>query len=108
MQPSPVRGEIWLIDLRMAQKARPGLILSVAFLDHERAVVTYVPRTTAIRGTRFEISHQARGFAPGVFDPQGIGSVPTAKLIRRLDSLDRAMVEKVETSVKRWLGMAAL
>lgn len=56
------RGEIWLADLGLVQKARPCLILSVAFLDHERAVVSYVPRTTARRNTRFEVPHQARGF----------------------------------------------
>ena len=55
MPPSALRGEIWLVDLGMAQKARPGLILSVAFLDQERAVVTYVPRTTSARATRFEV-----------------------------------------------------
>jgi mRNA interferase MazF len=76
MPPSAVRGEVWLIDLGMTQKARPGLILSVAFLDHERAVVTYVPRTTSVRGTRFEVLHQARGFAPGAFDARESGAFP--------------------------------
>jgi mRNA interferase MazF len=47
------RGDIWLVDLGLVQKARPVLILSVEFLEHERAVVTYVPRTTSKRGTRF-------------------------------------------------------
>jgi hypothetical protein len=72
------RGEIWLIDLGMVAKTRPALILSVAFDDRERAVFTYVPRTTVLRGTRFEVPHTARGFDPGGFDPggfdaQGIG-----------------------------------
>jgi mRNA interferase MazF len=34
------RGEIWIVDLGMAAKPRPALILSVAALDHERALVT--------------------------------------------------------------------
>jgi mRNA-degrading endonuclease toxin of MazEF toxin-antitoxin module len=70
------RGEIWLVDLGMVQKTRPVVILSVAYLDHERAVVTYVPRTTLLRNTRFEIPHQARGFDPGAFDAQGLGVFP--------------------------------
>ena len=37
------RGELWVIDLGMVQKSGPCLILSINFLDHERAVVTYVP-----------------------------------------------------------------
>jgi hypothetical protein len=28
---------------------------------------------------RFEVPHPARGFAPGVFDAQGIGNIPTVK-----------------------------
>lgn len=43
--PKANRGEIWQIDLGMAQKPRPCLVLSVEYLDHERAVVTYVSRT---------------------------------------------------------------
>jgi hypothetical protein len=33
------RAELWVIDLGMAQKTRPCLVLSINFLDHERAVV---------------------------------------------------------------------
>jgi mRNA interferase MazF len=99
------RGEIWQVDLGLVQKTRPVLILSVDFLDHERAVVTYVPRTTAQRGTRFEVPHQARNFEPGVFDAQGIGSIPTAKLVRQLATADAATVRAVEDAVKAWLAL---
>jgi mRNA-degrading endonuclease toxin of MazEF toxin-antitoxin module len=37
--PKARRGELWVIDLGMAQKTRPCLILSIDYLDHERAVV---------------------------------------------------------------------
>src|SRR5277367_4239420 len=100
------RGEIWLVDLGMVQKTRPVVILSVAFLDHERAVVTYVPRTTSIRNTRFEVPHQARGFGPGAFDTQGLGGVPVTKLIRPLGALDATTVREVEIAVKSWLGLS--
>jgi len=103
--PAPRRGEIWTVDLGMVQKTRPAVILSVAFLDHERAVVTYVPRTTVPRGTRFEVAHQARGFEPGVFDAQGLGGVPVSKLIRALDVLDSATLKEIELAVKRWLNL---
>ena len=53
------RGERWLIDLGLVQKTRPCLVLSIEFLDHERAVVTYIPRTTHLRQTRFEVPHRA-------------------------------------------------
>ena len=99
------RGEIWLIDLGLVQKTRPCLVLSIAFLDHERAVVTYVPRTTSIRRTRFEVQHQMRGFEAGAFDAQGIGSIPAVKLERRIGIIEAAVLEKVETVVKLWLAL---
>src|SRR5580658_511228 len=99
------RGEIWLVDLGMVQKTRPVVILSVAFLDHERAMVTYVPRTTLLRHTRFEVPHPARGFDPGAFDAQGLGGVPVTKLIRQLGTLDATIVRAVEIAVKSWLGL---
>jgi len=99
------RGEIWLVDLGMVQKTRLAVILSVAFLDHERAVVTYVPRTAMVRGTRFEVDHQVRGFDAGVFDAQGLGGVPVTKLVRNLGVLDSATFEQVEVAVKNWLGL---
>jgi len=99
------RGDLWLVDLGMAQKTRPVLILSVEFLDHERAVVTYVPRTTSKRGTRFEVPHQAKGFDAGAFDAQGIGSIPTVKLVRQLGTADATTLRGVEVVVKAWLAL---
>jgi mRNA interferase MazF len=99
------RGDIWLVDLGMAQKTRPVLILSVDFLDHERAVVTYVPRTTSKRGTRFEVPHHYKGFEEGAFDAQGIGSIPAVKLVRYLGVADAAAVRGVESAVKAWLAL---
>jgi len=104
--PDARRGELWLIDLGMVQKARPCLILSIAYLDHERAVVTYIPRTTRLRGTRFEVSHQARGSEPGAFDAQGIGGVPVVKLVRRLGVVEPGVILQVEEALKRWLNLA--
>jgi mRNA interferase MazF len=44
------RGEIWIIDLGMAAKLRPCVILSVPLRDDEKAVVTYVARTIRVSG----------------------------------------------------------
>jgi mRNA interferase MazF len=99
------RGEIWLADLGMAQKVRPAVVLSVAYLDHERALVTYVPRTTSLRQTRFEVAHQARGFDPGAFDAQSIVSMPPARFIRRIAVLDANTLAKVEDALCAWLAL---
>lgn len=99
------RGEIWLVDLGLAQKVRPALVLSVSYQDHERALITYVPRTTSLRDTRFEVPHVGRGFAPGAFDAQSIGTMPAAKLIRRIAVLDAGTLIEVEDSVRAWLNL---
>ncbi len=99
------RGEIWLVDLGMIAKTRPVLILSVAYDDRERAVLTFVPRTTSVRGTRFEVPHAARGFDAGAFDAQGLAGVPAVQLIRRLGAIDGPTLAQIETAVKGWLGL---
>jgi len=100
------RGEVWLVDLGMVAKTRPVLILSVAYNDQERALVTFIPRTTNVRGTRFEVPHHGRGYDTGAFDAQGIATVPAAQLIRRLGAIDGPTLTQIETSVKRWLGLS--
>jgi mRNA interferase MazF len=99
------RGEIWLVDLGMVAKTRPALLLSVPYADNERAVVTFVPRTTALRGTRFEVPHVARGFEAGGFDAQGVATVPVAHLVRRLGVIDGPTLVQIEDAVKRWLAL---
>src|ERR1700692_1450885 len=79
VMPKARRGEIWIADLGMVAKVRPVLILSVEYQGNERAVVTYVIRTTSVRGTQYEVPHEARGMPAGAFDAQGIASIPDVK-----------------------------
>jgi mRNA interferase MazF len=83
------------------------VILSVPILDGEKAVVTYVARTTQRQGGRFEIEHHAPHFLPGVFDAQNIGTVPAVKLMRFLARLTDEKFAEVEATVQRWLGFAS-
>ena len=46
---SPRRGEVWLVDLGMAAKVRPALVISIPAEDTDRALVTLVPHTTSPR-----------------------------------------------------------
>ena len=84
MPPNPSRGEVWLVDLGMAAKTRPCLILSVPIGDADRALATLVPHTTSTRGSRFEVSINLGFLRPGAFDAQNLVTIPTAKLLRRL------------------------
>lgn len=49
----PKRGEVWLVDLGMAAKVRPCLVMSVALQESDRALVTLVPHTPSVRSSRF-------------------------------------------------------
>lgn len=102
--PKARRGEIWIADLGMVAKVRPVLILSVEYQDNERAVVTYVIRTTRIRGTQYEVPHEARGMPAEAFDAQGLASIPDVKLERRLGVINEETLTKVEDAVCAWLG----
>lgn len=53
----PERGEVWLVDLGLAGKSRPCLVISNAVPSlNERALVVVIPHTMALRGSRFELS----------------------------------------------------
>ena len=101
---SPQRGEVWLVDLGLAAKVRP-LVLSVAVEDTDRALVTLVPHTTSLRGSRFEVPLPVRFLRPGGFDAQSLVTVPLAKLVRRLGRLDPQQRAAVERGVSAWLGL---
>jgi len=103
-----IRGEIWMIDLGLAAKPRPAVILSVPFRENEKSVVTYVARTTQLRGGRFEVAHAAPHFLPGAFDAQNLGTIPVVKLMRRLGQLSPADLARVEGAVRQWLGLTAV
>jgi len=102
------RGEIWQADLGYAGKVRPVLILSIEYNDEERAIVTYVPRTTSVwEKGRFDVPHRARGMREGAFAVQLIGSIPRAKYERRIGAVTPEVLAEVEKAVKLWLGLGS-
>lgn len=98
------RGEVWLVDLGYSGKVRPVLILSVQPGTQDRALVSYVIRTTSVRGSNYEVPHQARGMKSGAFDAQGLGTTDRSHFIRRLGQLDEATLALVEGRVRAWLA----
>ena len=103
--PSADRGSVWIVDLGMAAKVRPCLVLSVPIDPQDRVLVTVVAHTTSVQGTRFEVDIKTTFLKPGVFDGQQILTVPLAKLYRKLGDLTTDQVASVEEAVRRWLEL---
>ena len=104
---SPLRGAVYLVDLGLAAKVRPCLVLSVPLDESDRSLVTVIPHTTAVRQSRFEIVVPARFLRPGAFDAQGIVTVPTVRLMNQLGMLTTEQIGLVEKGVCAWLGIKA-
>lgn len=99
------RGEVWIVDLGLAAKVRPCLILSVPFSDQERSLLTVVAHTTSSRGGRFEVSVRPLFLRQGAFDAQNLVTIPEAKLVRRIGTLRAEDLALVENAVREWLGL---
>ena len=99
------RGEIWLADLGYMGKVRPVLVLSIPPGNQDRALVTYVIRTTSVRGTAYEVPHKARGMVPGAFDAQGLGTTDFSHFIRRLGQVDEETLARLEERIRTWLAL---
>jgi mRNA interferase MazF len=102
---APDRGEVWLVDLGMLGKVRPCLVLSTALQPQDRALVTIVPHTLSVRGTRFEVAVNPAFLRTGAFDAQNLITAPSAKFLRLLGTLSLAQLAVVEDAVRRWLGL---
>lgn len=102
---TPVRGEVWMLDLGMVGKVRPGLILSAAYGDQDRALITVVPHTTTLRGSQYEIPVPVSFLRPGAFLVQNIATYPVVRAIRRLGTLNQKQMDMVGDGVLRWLGL---
>ena len=102
--PKPARGEVWLIDFGLAGKTRPALVVSVAFGDRDRSLITVVPHTTSLRGSPFEIAARVPFLKPGAFLVQGITTFPTVHALRCLGALPPDTFARVLEGLLRWLG----
>jgi mRNA interferase MazF len=81
------KGDVWLVDMGIAGKIRPCLLLTDYPQDDELALITVLPHTTALRGNRWELAIHKPFLTAGAFHLQQVQSVSVARLERRLGRL---------------------
>lgn len=107
MNPQP--GEVWLADLGLAAKTRPVLIVSRHDPDAPRALILYVPLTTQNRHSAYEVPLPRVGFLDheSVANVQGLGSLPTVRLERKLGKLPGETMTKIKRALIFALDLGA-
>ena len=98
-------GEVWQVDLGLAGKVRPCLLMTGYPNNNELALVTIIPHTTALRGNRWEISIAKTFLKDGAFHLQQIQSVPTVRLMRRLGALTIEEMQVIHDRIGEFFQM---
>lgn len=102
----PNRGEVWYVDLGLAAKRRPALILNREYGENDRALITVVPYTTSLRNSEFEIPVNAHFLdRSGAFLIQGITSTAVAHAETFIGTLSPTELSKVEAKLRDWLSL---
>jgi mRNA interferase MazF len=98
---SPQPGDVWLADLGLAAKTRPVVIVSRHDPAAPRALILYVPLTTQNRLSRYEVPLPRLPFLhqDSVANVQGLASIPTAYLERRLGRLSGSVMAEVKRAL---------
>ncbi|MFO0311298.1 MAG: type II toxin-antitoxin system PemK/MazF family toxin [Pseudanabaena sp.] len=95
------QGEVWLADLGIAAKTRPVVIVSRYDTNPPRVLVIYVPLTTQYRNIEYEVVRPNLKFLnqSSVANVQGIGSIPTERLERKLGDLPSDVMLQIKKAI---------
>jgi mRNA interferase MazF len=94
-------GEVWLADLGIAAKTRPIVILSRQDNNPPRDIIIYAPCTSQNRGSEYEVNISELQFLreDGVVNVQGIGSIASRRLEKKLGTVPDTLMEKIRDAV---------
>ena len=83
------------MDLGLAAKVRPCLVLSDYPADDELALMVVVPHTTSVRGNLWELAISKPFLEPGVFHLQQVQPISLPRLERKLGALSAEEFRRV-------------
>ncbi len=101
------RGDVVMVDLGMAAKVRPCVVVSIPNPDSERNMSVVVPMTTEIRGGESEVPFPKPAWLrqESVVNVLGIAGVDNAKIERRISAFPADKMLAIESVLKRLLGL---
>ena len=98
---NPRHGEVWLVDMGLAAKTRPAVVLLADNLNAPRSLLIHIPITRQNRGSELEVPLGHLPFlAPeSVANAQGIGSLPAVRFEKRLGVLPAADLQAIKSAL---------
>jgi mRNA interferase MazF len=101
MTPKP--GEVYLVDLGIAGKVRPAVIVSREDANSPRALAVAVPLTSENRGSKYEVRMPAVPWlrVQSYANVQGINSVEHHELLVKKGKFDPAVLNQIRDAI-RW------
>ena len=100
MQAKP--GEVWLADLGITAKTRPIIIISRYDSNPPRNIIIYVPCTSQNRCSFYEVDISKLPFLKdnSVVNVQGIGSISSHRLEKKLGVVPEELMKKIRDAIK--------
>ena len=101
------RGDVVVVDLGMATKTRPCVVVSIGQPDGQRNMSVVVPMTTEIRGGECEIRFPKPAWLrqESVVNVLGIAGVDNVKIERRISVFPADKMAAIDSMLKRLLGL---
>ncbi|HEX7569078.1 MAG TPA: type II toxin-antitoxin system PemK/MazF family toxin [Verrucomicrobiae bacterium] len=101
------RGDVVVVDLGMAAKVRPCVVVSIGQPDGSRNMSVVVPMTTEIRGGECEVRFPKPAWLrqESVVNVLGIAGVDNAKIERRIAAFPADKMAELESVLKQLLGL---
>ena len=103
--PSADRGSVWMVDLGLAAKARPCLLLTDWPADEDLALITVLAHTRSLRGNQWEHPCPKPFLREGAFHLQQVHSVPIAKLMRKFGDLQASELAAIGQKLRARLKL---
>jgi mRNA interferase MazF len=98
---NPRHGEIWLVDMGMAAKVRPAIVLIADNIDAPRSLIIYIPITRQNRGSELEVplGHLSFLDPESVANVQAIGSLPSIRFEKRLGLVLEVDLKRIKAAL---------